>query len=186
MNKKTKNLPLKKKAKEFTLMQLAFCHEMVLCPHQTNAAIKAGYSAKSARQKASKLMTNANIREKIEEIKKANWDKSIMTRSEGLAILSKMGRADITKAINDDGSLDMKEVKKMGQSVKEIVHETIYEGKKTTYRNKVKITEPKAVVAELSKQLGWALEEDPDEKKEKTTLIVNVQNNFIKKQVCNK
>jgi phage terminase small subunit len=180
INEIAKNSPAKTKDKPMSIMQLAFCHEMVIDPNQTQAAIRAGYSARSARQKASKLMTKDNIREKIMEIRTANWDKSIMTRSEGLSILSKQARADLTQIIDEDGNLDMAALRKMGPGVKEFSQETIYRGEDTIITRKIKVHDPRGAIMELAKQMGWAPEVDPDDP-DGGNIFINIQNNFNQK-----
>lgn len=177
VKKNSKKLPAKKDDNILTAKQLAFCREYLVDHNQTQAAIRAGYAAKSARQKGSALMAKINIKKKISEIQEALWGKMIMTKSEGLAILSKMGRTDITKAIDNQGNLDIKAVKKLGAGVKEFIQETVYEGERTTVRRKIKIADPRGAIAELAKQLGWQVEKDKDDP-DGGNIFINIQNNF--------
>lgn len=48
--------------------QLAFCHEFIIDFNQTQAAIRAGYSEKSAAATASRLLNNDNIQEEIRRL----------------------------------------------------------------------------------------------------------------------
>jgi phage terminase small subunit len=58
------------KEEHLNAMQERFCQEYTADPkrNQTKAAIRAGYSEKSARMQASRLMTNDNIRRRIKEL----------------------------------------------------------------------------------------------------------------------
>lgn len=47
-----------------TAKQLAFCQEYVVDKNGTQAAIRAGYSDKTANEQASRLLTNVNIKKK--------------------------------------------------------------------------------------------------------------------------
>ena len=53
------------KLKKLNYRELLFCHEYTIDLNGTQAAIRAGYSEKSARVTASKLLTKANILEQI-------------------------------------------------------------------------------------------------------------------------
>lgn len=45
-----------------------FCHEYIIDQNATQAAIRAGYSERSARSVSSRLLTNDNIRARIDEL----------------------------------------------------------------------------------------------------------------------
>ncbi len=45
-----------------------FCHEYIIDQNATQAAIRAGYSERSARAVSSRLLTNDNIRARIDEL----------------------------------------------------------------------------------------------------------------------
>ena len=55
--------------KQLNPKQAQFCQEYVIDHNGTQAAIRAGYSVKSARVKASQLLTKVNIKHCIAEIK---------------------------------------------------------------------------------------------------------------------
>ena len=52
-----------------TAQQEAFCLEYIVDLNGTKAAIRAGYSESCARQQASRLLSNANIQDRIAELK---------------------------------------------------------------------------------------------------------------------
>lgn len=55
--------------------QERFCREYIVDLNATRAAIAAGYSEKTARQSASRLLTNVNVQNEIQQLKKAVADK---------------------------------------------------------------------------------------------------------------
>lgn len=61
--------------KKFTAKQLAFMDEYMVDLNATQAAIRAGYSEKTASAQASRLLTNVNILARIEELKKTRADR---------------------------------------------------------------------------------------------------------------
>ncbi len=72
MNKK--NLP-SRALSGLTLKQEKFCHEFCIDLNATKAAIRAGYSGRSAREQASRMLTNVDIQSRISEIKKASFNR---------------------------------------------------------------------------------------------------------------
>ena len=57
-----------KAVKRATIRQDIFCREFIIDLNGKNAAIKAGYSIKSAKQIASKLLTKVDLRTRISEL----------------------------------------------------------------------------------------------------------------------
>ncbi len=55
----------KNKGQELTNKQLAFCREYIIDNNATQAAIRAGYSAKTANNMVNRLLVNVGIKAKI-------------------------------------------------------------------------------------------------------------------------
>jgi phage terminase small subunit len=58
-----------------TAKQERFCHEYIIVSNATQAAIKAGYSKRSAQEQGSYLLSNPIIKEKVEQLKSAQQSK---------------------------------------------------------------------------------------------------------------
>lgn len=56
-----------------------FCHEYIKDMNATQAAIRTGYSAKTAKMQGSRLLTNDDIKARVKEIRDAYLDENIMT-----------------------------------------------------------------------------------------------------------
>lgn len=56
-----------------------FCHEYIKDMNATQAAIRTGYSEKTAKMQGSRLMTNDDIKLRISELRDAYLDENIMT-----------------------------------------------------------------------------------------------------------
>ena len=56
-----------------------FCHEYIKDMNATQAAIRTGYSKKTAKMQGSRLMTNDDIRLRVAELRDAYLDENIMT-----------------------------------------------------------------------------------------------------------
>lgn len=56
-----------------------FCHEYIKDMNATQAAIRTGYSKKTAKMQGSRLMTNDDIKSRVAELRDAYLDENIMT-----------------------------------------------------------------------------------------------------------
>ena len=56
-----------------------FCHEYLLDHNATQAAIRAGYSPKTARQQASRLLSKVNVLQRIEELSSKVTDSLLLS-----------------------------------------------------------------------------------------------------------
>lgn len=56
-----------------------FCHEYIKDMNATQAAIRTGYSEKTAKMQGSRLMTNDDIKSRVAELREAYLDENIMT-----------------------------------------------------------------------------------------------------------
>ena len=59
--------------------QEKFCHEYIKDMNATQAAIRTGYSKKTAKMQGSRLMTNDDIKSRVSELRDAYLDENIMT-----------------------------------------------------------------------------------------------------------
>lgn len=95
--------------------QAAFVREYLIDLNATQAAIRAGYSAKTAEQQGSRLFRNVEVQATISEAQQARAERTEITADRVLAELAKLGFSDIRKAVtwranvtgmveNDDGS----------------------------------------------------------------------------------
>lgn len=91
-----------------TEKQKTFCIEYVKSGNATDAAIKAGYSEKTARQIAAENLTKPYIKEYIAELmkpKQEEREKSIADIDEVLSYFTKVMRGDEKDAFGLDASL---------------------------------------------------------------------------------
>jgi phage terminase small subunit len=88
--------------------QEKFIQEYIRCRKGAEAARRAGYSPKTARQLASRLLTNVDILKEIEERTKANG----MGLDEALSRLADVGRADVGDWLTDEGEIDIAAMKR--------------------------------------------------------------------------
>lgn len=79
--------------------QQAFVDAYCQCPNITQAAIKAGYAARSAKSTGSALMTNPNVQKAIATRMRELQDKSIADTKEILAYMTSVMRGEQTDMV---------------------------------------------------------------------------------------
>lgn len=72
--------------------QELFCQSLFQGMTQTDAAVKAGYSVTCARSTGSSLMTNPNVKARLDELKDHSANERIMSRREKLEKLSEIAK----------------------------------------------------------------------------------------------
>ena len=103
----------KKKHKRLTKKQEKFCLEYFSdSRNQTECAVRAGFSAKTATITASRLLTNANIKKRIAELREKAEESAKMSRDEVIMELTKMARARLIDFLDDDGDINLKKLKR--------------------------------------------------------------------------
>jgi phage terminase small subunit len=90
---------------KLTAKQQLFCDEYLVDLNGTQAAIRAGYSAKTANRIANENLTKPDIQAYITERRKELQEKLQITQERVLAEYAKIGFSDIRHYFNNDGSL---------------------------------------------------------------------------------
>lgn len=86
-------------AKQLTNKQQVFVNEYLQCWNATEAAKRAGYSAATARSQGSRMLTNADISEAIQQ----RLDEIVMSANEVLGRLSFQARGDMADFMDVTG-----------------------------------------------------------------------------------
>ena len=81
-----------------------FVTEYLIDLNATQAAIRAGYSAKTAAAQASRLLTNVKVAEAIQAAMKAREQRTGITQDRVLQELARIAFFDPRKLLRDDGS----------------------------------------------------------------------------------
>jgi len=97
----------KKKDQPLNDQQEVFVEHYLRSWNASEAARKAGYSEQSAREIGSRLLTNVNIQEAIEERMKGLR----METNEWYARVTEQARGNLGDFIEDDGSIDVKQAR---------------------------------------------------------------------------
>ncbi|NBI08230.1 terminase small subunit [Senegalia massiliensis] len=86
-------------AKKLTIMQKRFCDYYIETANATEAALKAGYSKKTARQMGSENLSKPYIKSYIDERLKILQDKRIAKQEEVLEYLTRAMRGEETEEV---------------------------------------------------------------------------------------
>lgn len=90
---------------ELTAKQRAFVREYLIDLNATQAAIRAGYSAKTAYSQGERLLRNVEVERAISAAMKLRAERTNITADRVLNELAKIGFADIRKAVKWTSSL---------------------------------------------------------------------------------
>ena len=93
--------------------QVRFCEEYIIDHNATQAAIRAGYSPKTAGVQACELLKNPNIQEKIQELSEKVTTSAIASAEEVLEHFTKVMRGEMFDQVvkrDEDGTLQTVDV----------------------------------------------------------------------------
>lgn len=90
---------------KLTDKQELFAREYLKDLNATQAAIRAGYSEKTARSQANRLLTNVDIENRIAELKASRNEEVGIDAAYVLRRLVEIDQMDVLDILNDDGSL---------------------------------------------------------------------------------
>lgn len=94
-----------KGARGLTPRQAMFVREYLVDLNSTQAAIRAGYSERTAKQQGSRLLTNDDVQAAIAEAMKARATAVDISAEEVLRMLADEARADLADLYDDKGNL---------------------------------------------------------------------------------
>ena len=88
-----------------TAKQERFCNEYLIDLNGKQAAIRAGFSAKTAMEQASRLLSNVKVSERIQELQQKRQKRTDITADKVIIELAKIAFFDIRKIFDDNGNL---------------------------------------------------------------------------------
>ncbi len=90
---------------KLTPKQEAFAREYIVDMNGKQAAIRVGYSVKTAESQASRLLSNAKVAARVQDLTQASF-KRVDVRADGvLKELARIGYVDMLPILNDDGTV---------------------------------------------------------------------------------
>ena len=125
-----------------------FCEEYIIDHNATQAAIRAGYSAKTAKQIGSRLLTYVDVQECIREKSAKITKQSIASAEEVLEFMSRVMRGEETEEIvrftSDGASVSVESAPKMADRLR--ASESLAKHY-ALLGDKVEVTKPKTELA---------------------------------------
>lgn len=83
-----------------------FCREYIKTGNGQQSAIKAGYAPKTARSKASQLLTKISVKQEIARLSEKREKKAIMDANEVMELFSAIARGEVKDQFGLDASLN--------------------------------------------------------------------------------
>ena len=140
MSQSTKNLNAKRKR---------FSQEYVIDLNATQAAIRAGYSKRTAKSQGQRLLTNVDIQNYISELKKGVSEELKITHQDVLKKLQKWVESDITEVLG----LSLDEIKALPIQLKNLITE-VKHNRKSYMMGDIPVTEDNFHFKFVSKEKG--------------------------------
>lgn len=159
--------------------QKRFCEEYMIDLNAKQAAIRVGYSEKTAKEQASRLLTNVNVQEYVQELKQSISERNKITVDECVQILANIARNDMADFYDENGNLkSIHDIPKESRdAIEELAvfeeHSYNYEEKKKElvgYTKKIKSSGKQGAIDKLLKHLG-GYEKDNDQKSSKINIF---------------
>lgn len=85
--------------------QLRFVEEYLVDLNATQAAIRAGYSEKTARSQGQRLLTNDDIQQALSEAQNDRSERTRITQDRIIKEIARLGLSDVRKLFDDSGRL---------------------------------------------------------------------------------
>jgi phage terminase small subunit len=113
--------------KQLTARQQRFCHEFLLDSNGTRAAERAGYSVRTAKQQASRLLTNVNVQGLIVELTVEQSNRIDFDSDRVLLELKHLATSTMADFIDDKGRLitDLSKVRPEAAAAVECCEESV-------------------------------------------------------------
>lgn len=144
-----------------TPKQEQFCREYLIDLNGTQAAIRAGYSKKTAGQAAGEQLKKPEIQARLREAIASRAARTEITADRVLAEYAKLAFLDIRKAFNENGKLkpiheidDATAAAIAGIEVEELFEGRGDDRKSIGTLSKIRLSDKRAALADVAKHLG--------------------------------
>lgn len=155
--------------------QEKFAQEWLKDFNATQAAIRAGYSKRTAYSQGQRLLKNVEVDQLIQQLKQQAYQRNQMHIDEAISILSDMARFDLLDLYKKDGSFkDVHDIPKHARmAIKGLETTDLLDHKEKTFNgtlNKVKTTDRKAILEILLRYRGAFKLDNEQQKPESHTV----------------
>lgn len=162
--------------------QERFCREYVIDLNGTQAAIRAGYSEKTANEQAAQLLAKLSIKNKIKELQNKIQERTEITADMVVNELAKIGFSNVQDYISsgneiaDISKVDKKKAASVGAIETVTKTRTVGETEVTETTTKFKLYDKVKALEQLGRHLG-IFEKDNSQKER--TVQVNINKKII-------
>lgn len=149
--------------KPLTPKQQRFVEEYLIDLNGKQAAIRTGYSPKTAEVQASRLLSKANVAAAVQRGMEARSRRALVTADEVVLELKKLGFANMLDYIRVDNEgeayIDLSSVDRdKAAAIQEVTSEVYTDGRgdnaRDVKRTKFKLTDKRAALVDLGRHLG--------------------------------
>lgn len=148
--------------------QELFCKEYLIDFCGKQAAIRAGYSKKTANEQASKMLTNANIQTQIAKLSQKRNDKLDLSAEKIGREYKRIGFFDVRKLYDENGNLTPIHLldDETAAAVCSVDYDEIYSNKENIGKTtKIKTNSKISALEALSKHIGFFKEDNEQQNK---------------------
>jgi len=142
-----------------TPKQARFAQEYLIDMNGAQAAIRSGYSAKTAKEIAARLLTNVNVSSALEKARASLAARTEITQERVLKELARMGFSDVRSIFTPDGGLrsptEMNDEEAAAiQSVKVITRRVPGNEKHVEQVHEIKMADKLGALTQIGRHLG--------------------------------
>lgn len=142
---------------KLTAKQEQFVREYLIDLNATQAAIRSGYSEKTAYSQGQRLLKNVEVAATVEAGRQALAERAEITAEETLRLMAQLGRGDLRKVFAPDGRLmrphEWSDEAAAFISSVEVVTRTAGEGE-VEHVAKIRTNDKRAALADIARTLG--------------------------------
>jgi phage terminase small subunit len=155
--------------------QIRFCEEYLIDLNATQAAIRAGYSEKTANEQGSQNLAKLSIQERITELKKERSTRTEITSDRVLQEMARLAFLDHRKFYDENGNLkaipDLDDDTAAALAGFEQLEEKTGSGDVLGFTKKIKTHDKSKVLEMLGRHLGM-FEKDNDQQNKNITVNI--------------
>lgn len=138
--------------------QEQFCREYLVDLNATQAAIRAGYSKKTAKSQGNRLMTDVDIQARVQSLMDERVERTNVTADNVLREIARLGFSDMRELFDDEGNVrpltELSDDAAAAIQGADIVTSRIGDdGDTTVTTSKIKLADKKAALELLGKHL---------------------------------
>jgi len=133
------------------LRRAKFVREFLRTGNAAEAARRAGYSQRVARQQGADLLSKPDVQAAIAKARARAEEQGILNLVEAKRILSRIARARLGAFIEPDSSIAIERVRKAAQEIGEFEVSDTDAGR----RRRIKLRDPVAAIERLARLSGW-------------------------------